>query len=74
VNLISEVAGLERVGFEQVTDRYGRVYFRWVFLGVFDAGTSQLLTAAQLRRHPELQPKTPGKGSSATLESPSPET
>lgn len=71
---LSEVLSHELVGFEQVTDRYWRVYFRWVLLGVFDSATSQLLTPAQLRRHPELQPKTPVKGSSATLQSPSPET
>ena len=65
---ISEVLGGEPIGLEAVTDRYYRVWFSWLFLGVFDSHCCRMLNAAECRRRPELKLKNRQDRSSATLQ------
>jgi putative transposase len=65
---LSEVLAGEPIGLEPVDERYWRVYFGPVWLGVFDEWKRQMLTKRQLRRHPELNPNEPQNRPSATLQ------
>ena len=65
---LSEVLTGESIGLEPVDGRYWRTYFGPVWLGAFDSHQRQMLTAAQMRRHPELRPRVPEDRPSATLQ------
>jgi len=47
---LSEVLSGERVGLEPVDGRYWRVYFAWMWLGVFDSHPRKMLRRSQARR------------------------
>jgi len=51
---LSEVLHGETIGLEPVDARYWRAYFGPKYLGVFDSHGRRMLTAAQIRRRPEL--------------------
>ena len=70
---LSEVLRGERIGLQPADDRYWRVYFGHKWLGVLDAHTRQMLTAAQLRRRPDLPPRNPVERPSAALQDAPPE-
>jgi transposase InsO family protein len=65
---VSEVLGGERIGFESVTDRYCRVWFSFLYLGVFDTHCCRMLNAAECRRRPELKLQNRQDCSSAALQ------
>ncbi len=70
---LSEVLAGERVGLEPVDGRYWRVHFGPLWLGAFDSYERRMLSAAQVRRRPELGPRVPEDRPSAPLQDDPPE-
>jgi putative transposase len=68
---LSEVLQGERIGLEPIDGRHWRAYFGPVYLGVFDAHRRGMLTAAQVRRHPEWVPPRKARPSAALQDEPS---
>ena len=65
---VSEVLRGERIGLEPADERYWRVYFGPVWLGVLDGQAARMLTQAQLRRRGDLTPRDRQDRPSAPLQ------
>lgn len=65
---LSEVLRGEPIGLEPIDERYWRMHFGPVLLGAFDSYRRRMLTKAQMRRHPELEPPVSKDRPSASLQ------